>query len=163
MNPKVRRATAADAPGLYRAWEALRQYNASLDPRIQPLPVTAAEFAAGLRESLGRPNSAAFIAERASTVIGFSSGTIQPNQPDRLPERLAVVGYLYVVPQERRNGLGRQLFEFFAEWARGQEGVSHVEMPVLAGDVEASAFWQSLGFRPFIQRLWAPLLAEDGP
>ena len=162
MTATIRPMAPADADGLYRAWDALRQYNASLDHRIQLSPVSATEFAAGIQETISRPDSAAFIAESGRAIVGFSSGTIQRNQPDRLPERMAVVGYLYVSPATRRQGLGRGLFEAFADWARAQDGVSHVEMPVLASDTEAVAFWQSLGFRPFLQRLWAPLLSEDG-
>jgi ribosomal protein S18 acetylase RimI-like enzyme len=161
MTVTIRPATPADAEGLFRAWDTLRLYNASLDSRIQPTPVSAADFSAGLRESLSRETSAAFVAEEGKKVVGFSSGTIQPNQPDRLPERMAVVGYLYVAPEARRQGLGRRLFDAFASWARAQDGVSHVEMPVLASDHEAVAFWRSIGFEPFIQRLWAPLLPED--
>lgn len=162
MTATIRPVASGDADRLYRAWDALRQYNASLDRRIMLSPVSADEFALGIQETIARPDSAAFIAEDGPAIVGFSSGTIQRNQPDRLPERMAVVGYLYVSERARRQGLGRRLFEAFADWARAQDGVSHVEMPVLAGDTEAVAFWQSLGFRPFIQRLWAPLLNEDG-
>ncbi|MGE5597447.1 MAG: GNAT family N-acetyltransferase [Hyphomicrobiales bacterium] len=144
-------------PGLYRAWQALRQYNASLDPRIIPTPVSEAEFGIAARELIERPVAAAFIAEDAGEVVGFITGAIEQNQPDRLPERHATIGYLYVEPTRRREGIGRALIDAAREWAAKQEGVSHIEMTVLAQDIDAARFWQAVGFTPFIQRLWAPL------
>ncbi len=163
MSAKVRPARASDAPGLYRAWEALRLYNASLDSRIVPSPVSETEFKAGLAEILSNPMSAAFVLAEGAGIAGFASGRIQRNQPDRLPEHHATVGYLYVAPSHRRRGLGRELFLAIAGWAGQRGNVSHVEMPVLASDTEAAAFWRALGFTPFIERLWAPLDGASGP
>jgi ribosomal protein S18 acetylase RimI-like enzyme len=162
MTVVVRTVRESDAPGMYRAWLAMREYNASLDHRIVPVPVSEAEFVAGLRETLGRPSSTAFIAEDGKTIVGFLSAGIEAGLPDRLPERHATIGYVYVDPEHRRKGVGRQLFEALAGWARAHDGVSHVEMTVLSGDAEAVGFWRSIGFTPFISRLWAPLDSGDG-
>ncbi len=161
MNVVVRPAAPSDATWLYRAWQSLRQYNQSLDSRVRPAPISEAEFAVGLQQLVVRPSAITFVAESGGNRVGFGSATIQANQPDRLPERLATVGYLYVDPNVRRGGIGRKLFDAIASWAGDQEGVTHIEMPVLARDSEASAFWKALGFSPFIERLWAPLGPAD--
>ncbi|MCK9519617.1 MAG: GNAT family N-acetyltransferase [Dehalococcoidia bacterium] len=154
---RIRPVEERDVPALYLAWQELRQYNAQQDGRIRPTPVSDVEFAAAVRELRARRMSASLVAEHEGEIAGFITATIEQNQPDRLPERHATVGYLYVAPGYRRQGLGRQLVQGIFAWARDQEGVSHVEMPVLANDVSAEPFWRSLGFTPFIQRLWAPL------
>lgn len=153
----IRHATVEDAPALYKAWQALRSHNAGLDDRIRHLPVGEGEFALALREILARKTSQTFVAEHEGTLVGFISGAVEENQPDRLPERHVTIGYLFVDPAVRRQGTGRALFEAVRAWAAEREGVSHVEMTVLANDREAEPFWRSLGFAPFIQRLWAPL------
>lgn len=162
MNATVRSARATDGLGLYTAWEALRGYNAGLDSRIIPSPVSEADFLAGLSEIIANPMSAAFVLDDGGVVAGFISGRIERNQPDRLPERHATIGYLYVSPSHRRMGLGRALFAAIGTWAQEAGKVSHIEMPVLAHDAEAAAFWRSLGFTPFIERLWAPLDGTGG-
>jgi GNAT superfamily N-acetyltransferase len=101
--------------------------------------------------------SASLVAEDDGQVAGFITATIEQSQPDRLPDRHATIGYLYVDPQYRRKGVGRDLVARIFAWAREQEGIVHVEMPVLANDTGAEPFWRSLGFSPFIQRVWAPL------
>ena len=161
MSISVRPAVLSDAPTLYRAWQSIRQHYADMDRRIVQVPVTETEFTAGLRETLARPAAATFVAERGGAFVGFVSAGVEANQPDRLPERHATIGYLFVAPEVRRQGTGRALFDAVAAWARECEGVSHVEMPVLADDSSARAFWTALGFRPFIERLWAPLEGVD--
>jgi len=163
MSVTIRPARLADAAGMYRAWQALRQYNAGRDPRIVPTPVSEEEFVVAVREILARSTSAAFVAENGGKVVGFVSVSVEAGQPDRLPERHATIGYVYVDSAHRRGGVGRQLFEAVAGWASKQDGVSHMEMAVIAGDTEAAAFWQSIGFTPFIQRLWAPLDGAGRP
>ncbi len=160
MSITVRRATAGDAPTLYREWQVLRAHNAETDPRIIPSPVTETEFAAGLAELLARANAAVFVAEREAQLVGFIRAGLEPNQPDRLPDQYVSVGYLFVDPTCRREGIGQELFETVRRWAAKQEGVAHFEMTVLNGDRSAEGFWRSLGFAPFIQRLWAPLERE---
>ena len=159
----VREAQISDGAALYRAWQTLRDYNASLDPRIRLMPVSQPEFVAGLELTIRRPTSKTFVAERDGALLGFGTCGVESGQPDRLPERHATVGYLFVDPGARRLGLGRRMFDAMVLWAKDQEGISHVEMPVLHHDSAAVAFWTALGFRPYIQRLWAPLdPAEDG-
>lgn len=161
MNTVVRPAAASDGPALYAQWMAVRQYNASVDRRIIPAPVSENEFLAGFLEMLARDVAVAFVAEVDGELAGFISGGLGANQPDRLPEKHATVGYLWVAGRFRRLGLGRRLFAAVAEWAATRDGVGHFEMPVLAADEDAEQFWKSIGFSPFIQRLWAPLSAPE--
>ncbi|HEX6030652.1 MAG TPA: GNAT family N-acetyltransferase [Tepidiformaceae bacterium] len=161
MNIVIRPAVPADAPALYRSWQELRKHNASVDRRIVPAPVSEREFTAGLEELLTRPSSAVFVADGDGRVVGFIRAGIEANLPDRLPEQHVSIGYLFVEPSVRRRGLGRRLFEAVCEWAGRQDGASHFEMTVLNADEDAERFWRSLGFSPFIQRLWAPLTVEE--
>jgi GNAT superfamily N-acetyltransferase len=158
----IRRANAADGPTLYRAWLAMRQHNASHDPRIVLAPVSESEFCAGLYESLSRPGATTFVAESNGVVQGFVSASVVANTPDRLPDRHVSIGYIYVDQRYRRGGVARSLVEAVRGWAGHQEGVQHLEMPVVAADIEASAFWRAVGFSPFIERLWAPLEVDAG-
>ncbi|MGH2608899.1 MAG: GNAT family N-acetyltransferase [Tepidiformaceae bacterium] len=161
MSATIRRATTADAPALFRAWQDLRAHNAGTDPRVIPAPVSEVEFTAGLRELLARPTASVIVAEVDARLAGFIRAGVEENAPDRLPEQHVGIGYLYVDPSSRRQGIGSALFHAVREWAASQDGVAHFEMTVLNHDGQAEAFWRSLGFSPFIQRLWAPLSPGD--
>lgn len=158
---QVRAARTGDGPKLYAAWQNLRLHNAEVDRRVIPAAVTQSEFVADFEQLLERPRSVAFVAEIGDSLAGFIAGNIERNLPDRLPEEHATVGYLWVEPGFRRRGLAKKLFEEVAGWARTQEGISHFEMAVLSADSGAAEFWRSIGFTPFIERLWAPLSAPE--
>lgn len=154
---RVRPAEERDIRVLYLAWQELRQHNAKQDSRIRPTPVSEVDFAIAVRELRDRPRSLTLVAEEEGNFAGFLTASIETNQPDRLPERHATIGYLYVLPAYRRRGLATELVRYAFDWARQQEGISHVEMSVLEHDAAARAFWESLGFSPFIRRVWASL------
>ena len=158
---KVRSATPEDGRALFGAWQRAREHNASVDRRIVPVPISQPEFIADFEQMLSRKTSAAFVAELGGRLIGFVSGGVESNQPDRLPQRHATIGYLYVDEGYRRRGIARALFEAVARWAQQVDGVSHFEMTVITADEAAAAFWRSIGFSPFISRLWAPLSAPE--
>lgn len=158
---RVRPAAAADASHLFGAWQRLQLHNATVDRRVMPAPVTEAEFQSDFTALLQRPHSATFVAEHEGALAGFISGRVERNQPDRLPAEHVTVGYLWVEDRVRRLGIARALFSEISAWARTREGVSHFEMAVLAADQSAAAFWRSIGFVPFIERLWAPLSAPE--
>lgn len=157
----VRGAGLHDAPALFHAWQRLRRHNASIDRRFIPAPVNQDDFVADLAELLQRPQSAAFVADVHGSLAGFISARVEQNQPDRLPATHVTVGYLWVEERYRRAGIARTLFAAVADWARTQDGVAHFEMAVLGADTGAAAFWRSIGFVPFIERLWAPLSAPE--
>lgn len=157
----VRPANMEDAQSLFHAWQRLRNHNSGIDRRYIPAPVSQDEFVLDLAELLKRPHSAAFVAEADAGLAGFISGRVEDNQPDRLPSRHLTVGYLWVEERFRRRGIARALFAAVAEWGREQADVSHFEMAVLSADHAAAAFWRSIGFAPFIERLWAPLSAPE--
>lgn len=158
MSVSIRPCRDGDGDPLYEVWMAVREHNAGIDPRVVPAPVSRREFVAGFADVLRRPEATAFVAhDDAGPLVGFITASIEANQPDRLPERHATIGYLYVDPARRRERIGQRLFEAVAAWAAKQDGVSHFEMAVLAADEAAAAFWRSIGFSTFIERLWAPL------
>ena len=158
MAVTIRTTREADSAALYGLWQTLRAYNASTEPRISPVPVSQEEFALAVSQVVRRDSSAGFVAcADDQRLVGFVSGGLEVNQPDRLPERFATIGYLFVEPSARRQGIAGQLVAAMVEWARTRPDVSHMEMSVLAADAEAAAFWRSVGFSPFIERLWMPL------
>jgi GNAT superfamily N-acetyltransferase len=163
MSATVRRADPGDSALLYRAWQQMRQHNAEHDRRIVLAPVSESDFAAGLHESLSRAGATTLVAEADGTMVGFVSASVVANTPDRLPDRHVSIGYIFVEPGHRRAGVGRVLVDAVRAWAAEQDGVAHLEMPVVAADTEAAQFWRSVGFSPFIERLWAPLEPEDQP
>jgi ribosomal protein S18 acetylase RimI-like enzyme len=74
---------------------------------------------------------------------GFAQVTIQPTLYSDLGE--AYLFELYVVPERRRQGLGRALLNRAMEEARSR-GFDHMSLTTSMGDDEARALYESSGF-----------------
>jgi ribosomal protein S18 acetylase RimI-like enzyme len=104
-----------------------------------------------------------WIAERADgRLAGFLIGFISQDQPDT-----AYVHMVATNPNGRRSGLGRELYERFADDVR-ERGVARVKAVTWPGNRVSVAFHTSIGFRieegPGTQRLYGtPAYADyDG-
>jgi predicted GNAT superfamily acetyltransferase len=93
-----------------------------------------------------------FVAERDGALAGFLVGFFSPAEPGE-----AYVHFVGVSPDERRSGLGRELYGRFFELARadGRTRVSCVTSPRNSGSI---AFHTAIGFEPS-----APKAGYDGP
>jgi ribosomal protein S18 acetylase RimI-like enzyme len=79
-------------------------------------------------------------------VIGFLSGELREGSPTFSPKTWASVDDIYVAPEHRSRGVGRELVRRCREWAaeRGADGVS---LQVAAGNERARELYRELGFR----------------
>lgn len=144
-----------DAAALFHAWQRLRKnHNAGVDRRFIPRPNLPGRLCRGPRTDPAA-RAVRHLPGRlpGRGAAGCISGRVERNQPDRLPATHVAVGYLWVEERFRRLGIARALFAAIAEWASTQDGVAHFEMAVLGADAGAAAFWRSIGFAPFIERL----------
>ncbi len=62
-------------------------------------------------------------------------------------QRSGYITQLYVDPEHRRHGVGRELVEFMLGWLASR-GVTNVLLNVVAGESTADQFWRAQGFAP---------------
>ena len=75
---------------------------------------------------------------------------------DLLPNGVAHLNVIYVVPEQRRQGVARELLAELASRARAAGG-EHVTLDVETTNEAGRAVWQRLGFREWALRLSTPL------
>jgi GNAT superfamily N-acetyltransferase len=63
-----------------------------------------------------------------------------------LPRRRCHVDTLVVASAARRRGVGRALLEALGGWARSR-GAAELLLTIWAGNLEAEAFYERLGYR----------------
>jgi len=133
-HPRVRQATAADAPAFGRLLQA---FNEEYD---EPTPPADA------------------IAERAAPLITSGDVTVLfvGDGPDGFAELRfrpslytggldAYLEELYVVPERRGHGLGRALLEAAMDYARAR-GADRIDLNTSEDDVAARGLYESSGF-----------------
>ncbi|MBW2240874.1 MAG: GNAT family N-acetyltransferase [Deltaproteobacteria bacterium] len=109
-----------------------------------------------LADYLGHPDGQVFVAERDGQPVGLISVALA-RRPAFFAESLrGHVEHLYVAPEARRGGLGRELVEAAFGWLR-LAGATRVELEVARDNPEGQAFWKALGFGPVTDVLERPL------
>jgi ribosomal-protein-alanine N-acetyltransferase len=92
------------------------------------------------------------VAEEDGQVAGAAFGDVA------VPNRPAHLNFVYVQPDRRGEGIGRELVRAFVS-AAAAAGAEHVVLDVDTTNEPARALWRRLGFVEFARRLVAPLPA----
>ena len=82
----------------------------------------------------------ALIAEENGQVVGFLLGFVSHNDPP-----IAYIHLVGIDPDQRRLGVGKELYERFAERA-SKDGVKQLKAITLAGNAGSVRFHEALGF-----------------
>jgi ribosomal protein S18 acetylase RimI-like enzyme len=126
--------------------------------RLQALREAPSAFASSHDEEAGTP--LATVAGRLAVapgrcVLGAFDGPVlvgltglRRETMHKLAHKAEVWG-VYVVPAQRRRGLGRQLLRAALAEAAAMPGVRQLNLGVNAGNVAAIALYRGLGFEPF--------------
>jgi ribosomal protein S18 acetylase RimI-like enzyme len=136
----IRRATPDDAASLSAIWEVVcaeRIYTAVNRPFT---PQQERDYIASLSDREG-----IFLAQVDDRVVGFQSLDLWAKYTDSF-DHVGVMGTI-ILPQWRRQGIGRRLAEQTLQFARAN-GYEKVVIYVRAGNAGAQAFYRNLGFVP---------------
>lgn len=138
-------ANWAELAGLFEAMHA------EFDGKGLLLPLVTNGAATWLAAQAASPGSV-IGAVRDGRLAGFVSTAIKLLPPYLGGAPVGEIVFLYVVPEHRRSGLGRELAEA-AIGAMKTRGVHSVELKVLAGNEEGRRFWEALGFLPELYQM----------
>jgi ribosomal-protein-alanine N-acetyltransferase len=135
-------------------WRPLREGDlpsvAELEAQIHAAPWTIGNF----RDALAA-GYAARIGERASRIVAYGVLMLAPGE--------AQILNLSVVPDARREGLGRALLRHFVDDARSLNA-GQIFLEVRASNLAAIALYETEGFAPVARRVgYYPGAAADAP
>jgi ribosomal protein S18 acetylase RimI-like enzyme len=120
----------------------------------RPGPARGADVAwsrrrARYEKTLSDPSGILLLAERDGSVVGMVIGETEddPGGSDTfaIPDRVAHLHDVAVLPDDRGGGVGRALMERFEQELRAR-GVVSYGLDVMAGNDSARAFYEALGF-----------------
>ncbi|HEX5840858.1 MAG TPA: GNAT family N-acetyltransferase [Pseudomonas sp.] len=139
MLSKVRAALPTDIPALLELMRDLARFEDYLDEfRVDEQQLLARAFGA-------TPQCEVFVAEWAGRIAGYAVVLEIPFTYDLRPTLL--LKELYVAEQCRSAGLGSALLRQIARLALSR-GAGRLKWDVLAGNIQAEAFYQRLGGAP---------------
>lgn len=141
---EIREARSEDINGIVELVIRLKRLNEEFDPLFKTRDDIAIHTKKYVESALGSEESVIIVAERKGKVIGVVKADIvdrifyEPRIEGRIRE-------LYVLPEFRRNGLGKRLIEAIIEKLKNRVDIITAEFPTL--NEIAVRFYNKLGFR----------------
>jgi GNAT superfamily N-acetyltransferase len=148
----VRRGTRADLDALVALWLALTRYHVHFESLFMLRPGAEAEVRRLIEAQLRDPETLVLLHAPASGPDGLCLVRVDRAPPIHPEVVRAEITDLYVADASRRRGVGRALAEAALGWV-GARGIARVEVRVAARNRDGHAFWQALGFEPFVDVL----------
>lgn len=152
----IRLAIAEDIETIGQLWEQLVEHHTHLDTRLpESVPNGGRRYARRLYDTLRDDYARLLVAVVEGKVVGYVLGMIVDLAPDMFEQETSgFLADIFVAPHSRRTGAGRALVLELARWFR-ERGVQYYEWHVAARNVEALAFWQSVGGEAVMVRMRA--------
>jgi GNAT superfamily N-acetyltransferase len=153
VSVEIRLATPDEIPRLEPLWRELYAHQAGHGMLLQ-LPESAFDaWVASIAPFVGR-FAVVVVALDGREAVGFVAGRVRSLPPYFGAGQVGAIGEVYVREHHRGGGLGRRLVERAVEWYR-ENGLSRVELQVVAGNPEAVRFYERIGWtQELVQMVW---------
>jgi len=161
----IRPLPVAELEFVAPVWASLLAHHAEVEPSLRTRPV--AESWPMRRADYGRwladEGSFAMVAEEEGAAVGYA--VVHVGGPDETwvtSERMAEVESLAVLPSHRGAGVGAALMDAVEAELR-RLGIEDMWLAVVAGNTEATRFYERRGLRTYMHRMHRRLtLDRDG-
>lgn len=85
------------------------------------------------------------VVEVNNTLIGCGYGQIRASKPSLAHEKHLYLGFMYVVPDFRGQGINKKIMDALIEWGKG-EGIQDFYLDVYSGNKAAISAYEKLNF-----------------
>jgi ribosomal protein S18 acetylase RimI-like enzyme len=144
----VRRALQADVPAAARLGTAIVEHHHATDPsRFFWFDGVEESYVQWLSREVERKDAVVLVATRNDVVVGYAYGAIEARDWSVLVERHGALHDLFVVPEERRRGVGRQLVSQLLDELT-QLGATLFVLRAMVQNEPAQRLAATFGFRP---------------
>ncbi len=142
----IRRATEDDQEAIGALWATLLDEQAALEERMGVAEDARERWNNDFPMWLEDDTRRIFVAD-ADAIVGFVSARRWGAPPIYKEEDEVFLDELYVVPDERRKGVGTRLVSAVRDWA-DELGARRIRLSVLAANTPARDFWAAQEAQP---------------
>ena len=142
----LRRATPDDLERLLEFEQAIIEAERPFDETIRGGPDVHYYDLAGLISS---PDAEVIVAELDGRIIGSGYAKISESEPYLRHRRHSYLGFMYVVPEHRGQGVIKQILAALEDWSRSR-GVTEMKLEVYTENAAAVRAYSKSGYSRLI-------------
>lgn len=104
------------------------------------------------RRRINEKEGVCFVAELNREIVGYLAGGLAKTYPYRTIKKIAELENTLVKEEFRGQGIGKKLFEKFADWSRSM-GIKRIKVSASTNNSRTVKFYESVGFKPYTSEL----------
>lgn len=136
----LRDAIPQDLPILLEFEQALIVYERPFAPNLRKGKISYYDLKAYIQD----PNISVIVAEKDGQVIGSGYALIKENKAYKAPHQYVYLGFMYVVPNYRGQGINGQIMTHLINWGKAQ-GHTEFQLEVYANNKSAIQAYTKAG------------------
>jgi len=140
---RVREATIDDIDVLRSLEQELIEFERPFDQYLR----SSGAIYYDLEELISSSRSILYVAEIDRTIVASGYGRIRESKSFLTSDHHCYLGFIYVKPEFRGEGLSRQVVEALIDWAKSQD-IVHFFLDVYSDNSGAIRAYEKFGFKP---------------
>ena len=140
-NITIRKASEEDLNILYQFEQGVINAERPFDVTLR----TGLIYYYNLKELIHSPKAHLVVAESGNRIIASGYARIDKSEPYLQHTHHAYLGFMYVVPDLRGQGVNRKIMEELKKWSK-EQNINELRLEVYADNASAMRAYEKLGF-----------------
>ena len=137
----IRKAERNDLDQLYLFEQGVIQAERPFDPTLKEDPINYYD----LKSMLNADNVELAVAVINNTIVGSGYARIEEAKIYQQHQQYAYLGFMYVLPEYRGQGINQQVIEYLVQWGK-EKGITEFRLEVYVDNTAAIKAYEKIGF-----------------
>lgn len=137
----IRKATLDDLTILQEFEQAIIRFERPFAPNLREDPISYYDLASLIQHK----DAHVVVAETAEEIIGSGYALIKKNSAYKKPDQYAYLGFMYVKPSYRGQGVNGHIIDHLIDWTK-QKNITELQLDVYAENEVALRAYKKKGF-----------------
>ena len=146
------RATEKHIDGILPIWREMMDYHQQFDEAFLMSDDAENDMKQFLLNTIGDEDALVLVALESSNVVGYTVANIESRPRAFKVTRFGYLMDVSVAQTHRRKGIGSSLANEVISWLKSNN-ISRIELHVVHQNEVGVAFWHSIGFEPYMDKL----------
>ena len=148
FNYTIREAVTDELKILQEFEQGVIQYERPFAPNLKEDPIVYYD----IQNLIEREDAHVLVVVVNNKLVGSGYALIKKSAPYKNPDHFAYLGFMYIAPEQRGNGLNGALIMELVQWAKDRD-IHEVQLDVYPENKSAIKAYTKLGFKPDVLKM----------